>query len=187
MHHVRIFSFALVLLSTTWAFVLPVDQTHERHQEADPASANNTHESIYLPLSRRISVPLTGQTGIEPVLATKRTVYCGCGKKLNHADTDAAIANLKQQVTGFHLTRGHKPWSAINGSVVAFWCNYDLNSMLQVWKGTTEKAIGAINDACGTYIAGSVGGQNEYSFGYMKHEDGLDYCAKALSSSKDRC
>lgn len=184
MHNVSILGFALALLSTTSAFVIPANQVDGMYSVRRSADGNDVHVAVK-PMAARRSA-----TSSAPHQFGKRDVgdvHCGCGITLNSGDTDAAVEDLKTQLDNFEFIDPSMSYYSIRGGTVAFVCNDDGNARLRAWRNEVTEAFSEITAACGLYVAGSTGGYESYSIGYMVNSDGLDFCGNSLSAPGDHC
>jgi hypothetical protein len=69
--------------------------------------------------------------------------WCGCGSDLDHTDTDAAVADLKSQLTkDGNYTEPGLAYYSFRGGVVALACNLDFNAYLHFWEESVTQAAG---------------------------------------------
>lgn len=155
------------------------------------ANGHEIHERIAEPGvhdSNKMTRSEAEQTAnIETRDNTNLNFYCGCAFPIDPANTDAAVADLKGQVTGG--TTLWRNYYSIRGNVVAFSCAYDYY--------TSSNALATnfadITNTCGRYIAGTVRTFNGNwlssvnTVGYMQYTEGLNFCATATSSQQHIC
>ncbi|KAI9162987.1 insecticidal toxin complex protein [Paramyrothecium foliicola] len=103
-------------------FSLPCELKNTVFQLLAPPNKNYTTGAIPPPLEE--SFPKDFQ------FVQKRATghsFCGCGFNLNHGDCDAAVADLKEQVSraGTLWLGGGLCWYSIRGAAVAFICNHN--------------------------------------------------------------
>ncbi|KAH9883145.1 hypothetical protein J1614_000001 [Plenodomus biglobosus] len=191
MHHTTIITPALALLSMvsmTSAFVLPANLADGNYQVRGSATGAEVHASLSQPRLRRSTTTLSS---LENHLAKRDSwgkTWCECSSELKHDDTDAAVADLKQQVTadGVFIEPALAYYS-VRGGVVAFVCNLDHDSYLHAWTDLVTEAIEQISSTCGQYVTGSQGGLYDFGIGYMANSEGLDFCGVALGSEEHAC
>ncbi|KAF2138621.1 uncharacterized protein K452DRAFT_290767 [Aplosporella prunicola CBS 121167] len=95
-----------------------------------------------------------------------RKITCGGTKNLNHADTDAANADLDRQcggAAGNFVASGHN-FYAIRGNTVAFYCNFGGDNRCD--SVTRAQYSSAITSLCGAYNSGWGTSSGKLSYGY---------------------
>lgn len=188
MHTIPLLSLAFALLATTSAFIIPKNQVDGLYQVRRDISGNELHEALAPPSRRDTDSVTAPATNYLEKRGSLGKVHCGCGNTLDHSDTDAAVADLKNQLTsGGSLIANGEAYYSIRGGTVAFVCNSNHNAMLLAWSAEVGHGLAQVTHACGAYVAGSVGGLYGTSIGYMKNSQGLDFCGAALSSPKTHC
>jgi hypothetical protein len=175
---------AAAFLSTTSAYVLPSNQADGFYRVVRSADGQEVHEALDTAPTRRYTSPSAQHLSKRDFGQT----HCGCGIKLNTGDTDAAVADLKNQLSDKgHWISPSLSYYSIHGSVIAFVCNEDANSVLKAWTDIVTQAAGQITRACGQYVAGSTGANYDFSIGYMQNGNGVDFCGNALSAPAKSC
>jgi len=158
----------------------------------DPSTA--TSNSSTSPLAQHPFDSLEKRNDCSPIDSNEQ-VFCGCSFPVNHANCDAAVADLKNQV-GPHGVQFTKQMSyySIRNNVVAFICCFHPTGWSEVTVDLITKAAASITDRCGWYIAGThivaLGGSADvfgYDIGYMQYTSGLDFCAHARNSGQNCC
>lgn len=189
MYHATLLTSALAFLSGASAFALPSNPIDGIYQVRRSANGAEVHSSLSpAPIQRRTSPSIPASHQLAKREDSWGNTYCGCGFDLNHADTDAAVADLKAQLTadGKYIEPGLSYYS-IRGGVVAFACNLDHQAILHVWEDVITQAAGQITNACGEYVAGSEGGHFDFAIGYMRSGPNVDFCGGALTSPANSC
>lgn len=189
MHHATFLTSALALLSGTSAFVLPDNPIDGIYQVRRSASGAEVHSSLGLaPMQPSTSPSISSGHQLAKRDDPWGSTWCGCGFGLDHDDTDAAVADLKSQLTkdGKYIEPGLAYYS-VRGGVVAYACNLDSNAYLHVWEDIVTQAAGQITGACGEYVAGSQGGRFDFAIGYMRSGPDVDFCGGALTSPANSC
>ncbi|KAK3983860.1 hypothetical protein QBC44DRAFT_254185 [Cladorrhinum sp. PSN332] len=121
-------------------------------------------------------------------------LYCGCGLILDRSDCDAAVANMKNQINnngGTVYVPIGQAYYAVRGGVVSFICSRKGNSAVTgVSVAGFTDLLKEVTKYCGQYVPGTYKHGTPIDtaavdVGYMF--SGQDFCARAESSSKDRC
>ncbi|KAB2571943.1 hypothetical protein BFW01_g1843 [Lasiodiplodia theobromae] len=186
-----------LLISAAAAFVLPeglsdgfyrasIDERGYEIHELLSAGIDDANPTIVAQMA-----PTTeNETYDLPAQLQKRagTKWCGCGFTLDHAGCDAAVADMKVQVSGGVHIQAHLAYYSIKGGVVFFACNTG-NGQLFMDAPTVAYVASEITNACGWYIAGTFArsGYPSEASGYMRYSSGLDFCGAAKSSSAHSC
>ncbi|KAL7906652.1 hypothetical protein GGI35DRAFT_458572 [Trichoderma velutinum] len=111
---------------------------------------------------------------------------------MNHGDCDAAVADLKDQVSrqGTLWLGGGLCWYSIRGGVVAFICNpNDRTNTNGFVADNVGLSTSIITGDCGWYTAGTHawGYYNSLLVGYEVYYPGVDFFGTAMSSSLESC
>lgn len=182
------FFYLLTLLPAvlTSAFVIPEGTEDGVYAVYTDASGNEVHKR----LSDGVSIEKPSKRSSLEARAENWVTACGCGIELNHAYTDDAVQDLKNQVGPDGLNQKDKHYFSIRGDVVAFSCLQD-----PWWTVTGPNyltgAFAEITKKCGWYIAGTTQREPEGAepavAGYMRWSPGLDFCANAYLSPLTHC
>lgn len=117
--------------------------------------------------------------------------FCGCGINLHHGDTDAAVADLTDQVARAGTLKTTGCWYSIRGSVVAFICNQwgNVENTNDFWAEHVGSSLAVVTADCGWYVAGtySWGYILTLNVGYMVYYPGQDFGANAMGSDRWDC
>ncbi|KAH8678444.1 hypothetical protein BX600DRAFT_507390 [Xylariales sp. PMI_506] len=160
----------LSLLATSHALTIPPNQPDGVYVVSNVGTANEVHERL-ADLDIKAEIPSVNTTNSTPSTLSKRLggptdIRCGCGIVLNHADCDAATANLEAQLgSGGHI-EGGKCFYSIRNTVASFMCSY-----AETIEGTAlqaQLAFEEITDSCGLYVAGTSGLIGYVATGYLK-------------------
>ena len=183
MHHASLLTLMLAVLSTASAYAIPANQPDGIYEVRRSPSGEEIHTALNLPSERRTSAnPLA-----KRAFAFGHT-HCGCGIKLNTGDTDAAVADLENQLgKAGYLIDASMSYYSIRGGVVAFVCNDEGNAALKASSDIVGQALAQITKSCGRYVAGSTGWVNDFSIGYMNNAKDLDFCGASLGAPADHC
>ncbi|KAF3922131.1 hypothetical protein AA313_de0206012 [Arthrobotrys entomopaga] len=168
------------------------------------AIPNNLSEGVYQTytdengkvITEKLDTRLTTVGGTSsPSSPLKRSpdyYFCGCGFNMNPGNTDAAVADIKNQLNniGFNGTPPGRSVYSIRGDgnqrVVAFLCNRD-SANWAVLGNQFGGYLAEITGRCGRYIAGTYSNNNKYVAGYMRYGDGLDFCGASTTSPAHSC
>ncbi|KAF2124887.1 hypothetical protein P153DRAFT_435093 [Dothidotthia symphoricarpi CBS 119687] len=183
----RFFSIAaaLSLCALTQALVIPTGTTQGLYEVSTLDDGTEVHTKL-ADYSETEVTPVSEASPLER--RQNGRMWCGCGFTLNHGDCDAAVADLKSQFRP-SLINGGKSFYSIRGSVVAFACNRSQTDWLLLPQTFTD-AASAITGSCGWYIAGTTergDANNALILGYMRYQNGLDFCGASTSSPANRC
>lgn len=188
MHHAALLMSTLALVSMASAFVLPANLANGNYQIRRSATGAEVHSFLSPPTLRHRTTRLSSP---EKQLAKRDSwgkTWCQCGSELNHDDTDAAVGDLKSQVTTDSIfIEPASAYYSVRGGVVAFVCNQDHDSYLNAWTDLVTEATEQISNTCGQYITGSQGGLYDFAIGYMANSEGLDFCGASLGSEEHTC
>lgn len=148
--------FMAALASVAGAFTLPAGAVDGFYRAYINETGHEVHELLARDLSPRGPSPAV-TAGSAPRLLESRpptdfwVTWCGCGIGLNHADCDAAVQNLKNQLGDRSRIEAHLAFYAIRGSVVAFACN-NSGSTAVIGSEGVRLAAEHVTNACGWYI-----------------------------------
>jgi hypothetical protein len=128
----------------------------------------------------------------EKVVArTPIQTWCECDYTMNTADTNAANADLENQIiSGTHqdIIWPGTAFYSIRNTAVAFVCNVD-NMNAIVPKDIVSTSTKDISAACGLFYPGTS--RIQYSqaldYGYMNYTTGLNFCHNAEQSGTHTC
>jgi hypothetical protein len=127
------------------AFVLPANLADGNYQVRRSAIGAEIHASLSPP---HLGSSTTTLSSRENHLAKRDSWgknWCECNSELNHDDTDAAVADLKEQVTTDSVfSEPASAYYSIRGGVVAFVCNLDHDSYVSLAPSSTEYAMNAV-------------------------------------------
>ena len=182
-----------LLASSVTAFVIPQGQADGAYSVHLDSRGNEIHArlpDVAEPNEIHARLPNAPEVTVReasPIVARALLTYCGCGINLNHGNTDAANADLVNQLGSGRNIGPHLSFYSIRGGVVAFACNLSDKSV-----GFSGYQIGQTNplitSSCGRYVAGSLGEPGFAATGYMrKGANGGNFCGAALGSSAHKC
>jgi hypothetical protein len=131
----------------------------------------------------------------KPKLAKRSSGYswCGCGYNMNHADCDAANADLANQAGGGITVGGGLCYYSVVSSAVAFVCNpYSSQDNILAetfYSDGVGSSDAVITSDCGWYVAGTYawGYWPSYVVGYMIYYAGEDFFHDSTGSSASGC
>ena len=123
----------------------------------------------------------------NPLSKRQYQVYCGCGFTLDPTDCDAAVNMFTAWISKGIDVGPNVGIYAFSNSVIAFFCNSQNFGITSPPVSIFTSNLNTIKQSCGRYIAGSMGGPGDYSEGYMRYYDGLDFCGNALTSPVNKC
>jgi hypothetical protein len=116
--------------------------THENGTEVH----TKIDEPSFGPVSPRQPLSMSAK------LNRRDSLSCGGAHDLNHADTDAANADIDRQCGPGAFMSPYNDFYAIRNGVVAFVCNFGRNNFCDA--GTRGRTSGAITAQCGLYNSG---------------------------------
>ncbi|KAH7371950.1 hypothetical protein BKA66DRAFT_572518 [Pyrenochaeta sp. MPI-SDFR-AT-0127] len=177
----------LALAASAQAWVIPEGSTdgsysvtiNENGVETHTKLAESDAEILYLNESDLSSDALQRRG--------RDQVWCGCGFNMNPGNCDAAVADLKNQLS--NLIPSGTAFYSIRGDVVAFACNRGSSNWIMNGNAYGEQLV-HITNLCGRYIAGSrqAGEDNRALIvGYMRYSNGADFCGASTSSPANHC
>ncbi|GME37248.1 uncharacterized protein LTHEOB_4493 [Neofusicoccum parvum] len=187
-----------LLISAAAAFVLPEGLSDGYYRASIDERGYEIHELLSAPGVEHMDPTIVAQMAPTTENETyeisaklhKRAdnVWCGCGFGLNNADCDAAVADMKNQVSGGVHIQAHLSYYSIRGSVVFFACNGG-DGQLFMDSPTVAYIATQITNSCGWYTAGTFArlGYLSESSGYMRYSAGLDFCGAAKTSPAHSC
>lgn len=128
----------------------------------------------------------------KPRIAKRSSGYCwcGCGYYVNKAGTDAANADLANQIGNGVTVREQNCYYSIRGGIVAFVCNpYPTNAGATFFKSNVGGCDAVITADCGLYVAGTYawGYETSYLVGYMNWYSGLDFLTASIAGTAKGC
>lgn len=112
--------------------------------------------------------------------------WCNCSTGMHPSETDAAVADLKQQLSSGQRF-DYLSVYAIRGSVVAFACGGTVDPDVWASASTVGKTLAQVTKRCGRYVPGTGwlqpakadGHRNPSYVGYMRWHKGLDFCRES--------
>ena len=196
-------AFTAPSLITCSTFNLPDASKAPQQEGVWSAKLNATGHTIFELLAHpdetqreKVGAPPLGESFPADLSSLRRRAtghaFCGCGFNMNHGECDAAVADLKDQVSrrGTLWLGGGLCWYSIRGGAVAFICNPYSGTNTN---GFTADGIGLstsiITGDCGWYTAGTHawGYYKSLLVGYMIYRPGLDFFGDAMSSDSQHC
>ena len=143
---------------------------------------------------RAISAPPTAETSNALDTRDGDSIHCACGIDLDPADTQAAIAALKQILNMSPTLSEKTPIQPVSRSVVAFICQDDsMPSPQYIDPKVLTDSLNSIGSACGPNIAGTYqdnfGSSGNLYYGYMRFSGDLnmDVCKNPASATASKC
>ncbi|KAF9880399.1 hypothetical protein CkaCkLH20_02353 [Colletotrichum karsti] len=184
------------LVAVSAAFTLPEGTTDGFYLAYYNESGHEVHvkapDMSYSPADLAPSKPAIRQLRSSDNQLLPRgggTIWCGCDLTMVSQDCDAAVEDLKSQLTKsiVPLIGAGKAWYSIRGGVVAFMCNKNLIFPAGVGASHYGGDLAEITKACGLYVPGTRERDEGLDVGYMKMHEGLDFCGVARRGAAHHC